>query len=228
MENSMVVESITSQNIAAAMDCIRRECQYTPAELDTLSIAVRNLETCVWEYDGELLVIESATTPFKRYHVAYDGCDCAAGLSERPCWHMSAFRLVQRAAEFALTPIEPQYQAIQAGGEARYNARHLERYMIQDDDRPTGEMKYSFKIYVQAYSFAGDLIITSTTVSDLVKALMWLERVDIQPMTATGHTNSSAPICPIHHRPMKPSRKPGSFYCSVPVGDGYCQEEIRL
>ncbi len=99
--------------------------------------------------------------------------------------------------------------------------------MTQDDDRPTGEMKYSFRAYVQAHGFAGDLIITSTTVSDLVKAITWLERADIRPMTAAGQTNSNIPFCPVHQRPMKPSRRAGSFYCSVQVGDGYCQEEAR-
>ncbi len=32
-------------------------------------------------------------------------------------------------------------------------------------------MKYSFKAYVQACGFVGDLIITSTTASDRVKSL---------------------------------------------------------
>lgn len=98
--------------------------------------------------------------------------------------------------------------------------------MIQDDDRPIGEMKYSFRAYVQTHGFAGDLIITSTTASDLVKSLMLLERLGIHPMTAVGPANS-IPLCPVHQRPMRPSRRAGSFYCSVQVGDGYCQEEIR-
>ncbi len=95
------------------------------------------------------------------------------------------------------------------------------------DDVPSGEMKYSFKAYVEACGFAGDLIITSTTASDLVKSLMLLERLGIQPITAAGQTNRNIPFCPVHQRPMKPSRRAGSFYCSVQVGDGYCQEEIR-
>ncbi len=227
MATATVKESIDHHNIAAALDLMCHECRYTSAEIEALSYAALNLDTSVWEYDGELLVIELASTPFKRYHVAYDGCDCDIGISGDPCWHMTAFRLVQRVAEFTLTPVELQYQVIQVGGKVSYSARYLERYMTHDDERPTGEMKYSFKIYVQAHGFAGDLIITSTTVSDLVKALMWLERADIQSMTAAGQ-QSSVPLCPIHQRPMKLSKRGGSFYCSVQVGEGYCQEEVRL
>ncbi len=103
-------------------------------------------------------------------------------------------------------------------------ARSVEAQMTQNDGQ-IGEMKYSFKAYVQACDFAGDLIITSTTASDLVKSLMLLERLGIEPMTATNRTTSNTPICSIHQRPMKPSKRAGWFYCSAQVGDGYCQEE---
>ncbi len=98
---------------------------------------------------------------------------------------------------------------------------------MTQDDVPIGEMKYSFKAYVQACGFASDLIITSTTASDLVKSLMLLEHLGIEPITAANRTTSSTPICPVHQRPMKPSKRPSVFYCSAQVGDGYCQEEIR-
>ncbi len=33
------------------------------------------------------------------------------------------------------------------------------------------------------------------------------------------------PTCPIHNAPMKPSRKPGKFYCAKKAEDGeYCRE----
>jgi len=36
---------------------------------------------------------------------------------------------------------------------------------------------------------------------------------------------SGAPICPVHNSPMKPSRKPGKFYCAKKADDGeYCRE----
>jgi hypothetical protein len=98
---------------------MRNECRYESSELNAINRAALNLEACTWQYDGELLVIESASTQFKRYHVAYNGCDCKAGSTGRACWHMAAYKLIQRAAEVALTPAKPrmrdeQYSAVLA------------------------------------------------------------------------------------------------------------------
>ncbi len=99
---------------------------------------------------------------------------------------------------------------------------------MTEDALPTGEMKYSFKAHVQAHGFAGDLIISSSTVNDLVKSIKLLEHAGIIPTTAATQPAGSTPVCPVHQRPMKPSRKPGSFYCSAKVGDDYCQEKARV
>ena len=41
-----------------------------------------------------------------------------------------------------------------------------------------------------------------------------------EPTKAAG-----AATCPVHHSPMKPSRKPGKFYCAKKAEDGeYCRE----
>lgn len=38
-------------------------------------------------------------------------------------------------------------------------------------------------------------------------------------------TKAGAPLCPVHRSPMKPSRKPGAFYCAKKAEDGeYCRE----
>jgi hypothetical protein len=38
-------------------------------------------------------------------------------------------------------------------------------------------------------------------------------------------TKKSAPLCPVHNVAMKPSRKPGKFYCAKKADDGeYCRE----
>lgn len=43
---------------------------------------------------------------------------------------------------------------------------------------------------------------------------------------AAATTDGAAPTCRIHGGQMKPSRKPGSFYCSRKLADGsYCQEK---
>ncbi len=98
---------------------------------------------------------------------------------------------------------------------------------MTEDALPAGDMKYSFKAHVQAHGFAGDLIISSTTINDLVKSIKLLERAGIQP-TAVRNSGQDTPVCPIHQRPMKPSRKPGSFYCSAKVGEDYCQERAKV
>ncbi|MGH9754728.1 MAG: hypothetical protein ACREA2_18275 [Blastocatellia bacterium] len=36
---------------------------------------------------------------------------------------------------------------------------------------------------------------------------------------------AGVPLCPVHNSPMKPSRKPGKFYCAKKAEDGeYCRE----
>ncbi len=97
------------------------------------------------------------------------------------------------------------------------------------DDLPTGEMKYSFKTRVAIEGYAGDLIISSTTVNDLVKSIRLLEHAGITPTTATpGHT-TNGPRCPIHpNRELKQSQKPGTLFCSAKEGDGYCTYKVKV
>jgi hypothetical protein len=59
------------------------------------------------------------------------------------------------------------------------------------DELPSGEMKYSFKAHVQARGFAGNLIISSTTVNDLVKSIKLLGRASITP-TANAQQTAAA------------------------------------
>ncbi len=112
MAHSIVVYSVNRQNFNDVLRFIHHECRYTPAEINAIDHAALNLEACGWEYDGEMLIIESAGVQFKRYHVAYDGCDCNIGVTGNDCWHISAFRLIQRAAEYSLTPAPRKHQSI--------------------------------------------------------------------------------------------------------------------
>lgn len=43
--------------------------------------------------------------------------------------------------------------------------------------------------------------------------------------TATA-AESGPPKCPVHGSKMKESRKPGTWYCTKKVGEGYCKEEV--
>ncbi len=120
---TMTTLNITRQHVGQALRQMRRDAQYTPSELTAINKAALNLEACTWQYDGEALVIESATTMFKRYHVQHTGCDCKAGTAGRPCWHMAAFVLMQRAAQLALTPATPRktWEQIQADADELYS-----------------------------------------------------------------------------------------------------------
>ncbi len=108
MSNATLMQSISRQTVGHALRLMRQACRYEPSEMNALNRAALKLEACTWQYDGEALVIESATTQFQRYHVQHNGCDCKAGSAGRPCWHMAAYTLIQRAAELTLTPAKPR------------------------------------------------------------------------------------------------------------------------
>ncbi len=125
MANAILAQSISRQHVGNALRRMRHECRYNAAEITAINKAALNLEACTWQYDGEALVIESATTMHQRYHVQPTGCDCKAGSNGRPCWHMAAFTLILRAAELALTPAKPrqideQYAAAVAAWDALF------------------------------------------------------------------------------------------------------------
>ncbi len=69
-------------------------------------------------------------------------------------------------------------------------------------------------------------LLSSSTINDLVKSVKLLERAGIHPTTAS-QPSGTAPVCPVHERPMKASKRPGSFFCTAKVGEGYCQEKAR-
>ncbi len=79
--------------------------------------------------------------------------------------------------------------------------------------------------------YTGTLTLTGSTGADLVKILRDMQAAGMEQTaavptpTAPAPAPDSPPLCPIHHRAMKPSRKPGGWYCSAKVGDGYCSEK---
>jgi hypothetical protein len=64
--------------------------------------------------------------------------------------------------------------------------------------------------------------------SDLRTLLDKLKQLGAQPpaQTTSIGNKSSAPICPHHQKPMKASRKPGSWFCPHRMENGeYCPEK---
>jgi hypothetical protein len=108
MANTNIVAHLTRENVGKALRQMRQEYQHRPRELNAINRAALELEASTWIWDGELLVIQSASDLTKRYHVSFDGCDCMAGKHGRPCKHLAAFHLVRRGAELALTPARPK------------------------------------------------------------------------------------------------------------------------
>ncbi len=78
------------------------------------------------------------------------------------------------------------------------------------------------------HGFTGTLILTGETGSEIVNILKQMQAAGMQqvaPVTTAPTASDGPPLCPVHSKPMKESRKPGSWFCSAKVGDGYCQEK---
>ena len=101
MANASVTQLVNRQSVAAALHTARVECSQYTAWLNAVNRAALNLEACRWAFDGETLVIASATTQGTRYTVTPNGCGCKAHEGGRPCWHRAARRLLVKAAELA-------------------------------------------------------------------------------------------------------------------------------
>jgi hypothetical protein len=92
-------------------------------------------------------------------------------------------------------------------------------------EKPQPESKPArFKIAVELEGFPVEIEIEGK--ADSLKALIdRLKAIGATP-GKPGSSNVSAPLCPVHHTPMKPSRKPGSFFCPKRDADGeYCDQK---
>ena len=66
---------------------------------------------------------------------------------------------------------------------------------------------------------------TSASIRDVVDRLKQIGACPPQASTPEPTKATGNPVCPIHNSPMKPSRKPGKFYCAKKADDGeYCRE----
>ncbi len=72
------------------------------AMLTAINKAALELEASPWQFDGDMLTIESRTTLGKRYNVStFSPCTCKAAGNGRVCWHWAALTLLQTAATVA-------------------------------------------------------------------------------------------------------------------------------
>lgn len=75
-------------------------------------------------------------------------------------------------------------------------------------------------------TFRGKAEKLKETVQRLIEAGATPPRANAPATTAAEtKTESGPPICPVHQTPMKPSAKPGGFFCSKKAkGGGYCDQ----
>lgn len=123
MANATVTQLVNRSTVAAALQAARVEAAQHAAWMNAINRAALNLEACPWQFDGEVLIIASATAGGTRYTVDAQGCGCRAHAAGRPCWHRAARRLLIKAAEMAqpAAPVGVVYKG------QYYTAAQLER-----------------------------------------------------------------------------------------------------
>jgi hypothetical protein len=86
---------------------------------------------------------------------------------------------------------------------------------------------YELTVQVQIEGLSAPLAISANSVNELRRAIRLLRENDMlaeqQPIPSTSN---EPPICTVHNRAMKPSKKPGAWYCSARVGEGYCDQKV--
>lgn len=101
MSNASVTQSISRPAVARAVAAARAACAATPRWLNAVNRAALELEAVRWYFDGDVLKMESSTTPGTWYTVNGHSCTCAAAHAGKPCKHRAARRLLRKAAELA-------------------------------------------------------------------------------------------------------------------------------
>lgn len=78
------------------------------------------------------------------------------------------------------------------------------------------------------HGFTCTLILTGESGAEIAQTLRAMRAPGMTQTIAPAAPTASAdtvPLCPVHSKPMKPSKRPGSWFCSAKVGDEYCKEK---
>ena len=103
MAAGSIAALVNREAMGKALAQARRDSADSKSWLNAINRAALNLEACQWQFDGETLIVKSATEDL-HYTVTKDGCECKAFLAGRACWHRAARRLLIKAAELACIP----------------------------------------------------------------------------------------------------------------------------
>ena len=71
-------------------------------------------------------------------------------------------------------------------------------------------------------TFRGKADILKATVAKLKEAGATPPKAVTTTATNASAAPDAPPVCPVHKAKLKPSRKPGTFYCPKKDGDDYC------
>jgi hypothetical protein len=98
-----------------------------------------------------------------------------------------------------------------------------------DHDHPNFaplDAEITFTVQAEILGIRGPLEIRAQRVSSIQRVLRLLKQNNVLVEQAQAPTSDETPTCPVHNRPMKPSKKPGAWYCSARVGEGYCDQKV--
>lgn len=108
MANASVLQVVNRATVAQALQQARQQAAEHQSWLNAINRASLFLAAEQWQFDGETLIVTSATTNGTRYIVTPQTCQCKAFIAGRPCWHRAAARLLCKAAEVAQDAPKPK------------------------------------------------------------------------------------------------------------------------
>ena len=87
------------------------------------------------------------------------------------------------------------------------------------------QVKAGFNPFTAASAFKARFI--ETFGAEAVEAALAVAKPAQGAPVASAAPSGSAPVCNLHNKPMKESRKPGSWFCPAKLADGsYCTEKV--
>ncbi len=85
---------------------------------------------------------------------------------------------------------------------------------------------YRFVVTATIDGHSAPLSIEGMSINEIRRAVRLLDTNGLLASTQPAASTDEAPRCPVHNKPMKPSKKPGAWFCSAKVGDGYCDQKV--
>ncbi len=85
---------------------------------------------------------------------------------------------------------------------------------------------YRFVVTATIDGHSAPLSIEGTSINEIRRAVRLLDTNGMLSQQPAASTDEP-PRCPVHNKPMKPSKKPGAWFCSAKATDGsYCTEKV--